>query len=273
MRALPYVGVSGVVSVDQASRVLGAFARSGLPASRQLLLGVKATHKTQWLGVGNRYGSEWFPVGESGFASAAPVPSPGVMGVAQVFLEPSVVADAGYREAFTQRLLERGRSWLTGVQFDMLPWHTEPWAAGYLAGLRECGLDVLVQCHGPAMAELGPVGCARRLAEVGEGISHVLFDSSHGTGRSMDSVALGAFVAEALSVAGLDHVGLAVAGGLDAVAVREGLPSLLELCPDLSWDAEGRLHPEVLGSVERPLDLGVVGGYFEASAFVLGVAA
>ncbi len=56
----PYVGVRGVVGVGQQLALSGSTSSSGLAAHRLLLLGVKATHKTQWLDVPNKYGA-WFP--------------------------------------------------------------------------------------------------------------------------------------------------------------------------------------------------------------------
>jgi hypothetical protein len=267
-----YIGVSGVVDQVQQRLIETRFAAAGLPTTRRLLLGVKATHKTQWLDVENRYGTDWFPVGEAAFADAlGPAGRKDTtMGVAQVFLEPSLASDPTYRSGFTDRLLMRGARWLTGVQFDMLPWQVERWAASYLSGLRERGLDVLVQCHGPAMSDLGPRGCARRLAEVGEGITHVLFDASHGTGREMDAPALAAFLDAAAAEPGLEGRRLGVAGGLDANAVRDVLPALLAHHPDLSWDAEGRLHPaSKAASGSRVLDMARTSEYVDASAEVL----
>ena len=103
-------------------------------------------------------------------------------------------------------------------------------------------MDILLQCHGPAMTELGPNGAADRLARLAAagGLDYVLFDASHGTGTRTDATELMAFVHAAYAHGGLDMVGVAVARGLGARAVGEDLPALLDRFPGLSWDAEGR---------------------------------
>ncbi len=259
----PYVGVSGVVGVGQQLALEREHVLSGLAAHRLLLLGAKATHKTQWLDVPNKYGAAWFPVGERAFSRALNDTGAGTLRVAQVYLEEAFVSDSGYRDAFTERLLARGARWLNGVQFDMLPWHTADWAGRYLRDLRSSGLTVLVQCHSPAMSELG--SRVREAASASaDGIDHVLFDASHGRGLGMNPAVLAEFLEAAATQDGLAGCGLAVAGGLDPGAVHGQLPEPPGSYPSLSWDAEGKLHPFADGS--RPLSLTEATGYLLAKA-------
>jgi hypothetical protein len=273
-RPLPYVGVSGVVSPTQQAELSAIATTVGLPAERRLLLGVKATHKTLLGGAGdgveNKYGHEWYPVGRMLVDAIDPTVDPARQWpVAQVYLDVDHVSDDGYRAAFMDRLLGHGSGWLAGVQFDMLPWHDNADMEPFLHGLRETtGLPVLLQCHGPAMDLLGPEGAARRLGELANVIDFVLFDSSHGTGKRLDVDRLTSFVDAAYSCAGLDEIGVAVAGGLSPATVTEDLPALVARFPDLSWDAEGSLHLTNTDGV-RPLDMDVVHGYLSASAQLL----
>lgn len=274
-----YVGVSGVISPAQQDELLDLTLESGLAAHRRLLLGVKAVHKTQFLGVPNKYGADWYPIGAQAFTDALRPVWPRVdgvagWGVAQVYLDVEHVGDPDYRTKFMNKILFRGRPWLAGIQFDMLPWHIDATMYAFLADLKEAsGLSLLVQCHGPAMTLLGPDGAAQELARMGEFVDYALFDASHGTGTRLDVERLHGFVDAAYSIAGLDRTGVAVAGGLNGATVREDLPRLLAQFPDLSWDAEGALHPVAFAAggvmVERPLDFALVRDYLSASAHVL----
>lgn len=244
----------------------------GARARRLLALGVKAVHKTQWLDIENKYGDVWYPVGEEAFRRALQAPER-VMGVAQVYIDSGFVDDIRYREAFVRRILDRGRRWLGGVQFDMLPWHTDPAMLGFLLKARRMDYaphSVLLQCHAPAMEVLGPRETAKRLGDyaLSGAIDYVLFDASHGKGKRLDVERLKPYLDEAYGSGELVGVGFGIAGGLDGRVVREDLPALVAAYPDLSWDAEGRLHPEC-GDSSRPLDMSGVLDYLLASAEVI----
>lgn len=271
--SIPYIGVSGVVDAYQQEIVAQLSDSSGLfDMGRALVLGVKATHKTQILDIENKYGPEWYPVGGQEFSRAIdPGVTPGkpIIGVAQAYLEKDLAGDPDYRNRFVSRLAERGAPWLQGIQFDMLPWHTDESMLPFLEKIKdEHGLKIFLQCHNNAMDELGSSGVAHRLHRYGTAIDYLLFDASHGTGKRLDVDRLRSFVGSIYVSSWLGHVGVAVAGGLDAVTVREELPRLLDDFPDVSWDAEGRLHPATPRGT-RPLDMRAVREYLRASAEVL----
>lgn len=274
-RPRPYVGVSGVTTPAQRAWLTGWAHALHLGEHRDLLLGVKATHKTQYLGVENKYGKDWYPVGDAFADALTPEPSidpalgpPNVLGVAQVYFDVEHVNDPGYRREFIDRIVERGAGWLTGLQFDLLPWHVAPWTADFLDGLRDRHeLQIYLQCHDPAMHGLGPAAVADRLASLSTGLDYVLFDASHGTGKRLDVRALDRFLEAAHTHRGLAGVGFGVAGGLSAAAVTDDLPALLTRYPDLSFDAEGALHPARTDG-SRPLDLAVAADYLRAAAAV-----
>ena len=96
----------------------------------------------------------------------------------------------------------------------------------------------------------------------------MLFDASHGKGVRMDAMRLYPFIETAYESNELCTVGITVAGGLNSQVVREDLPQLVQDYPDLSWDAEGQLHP-VNRDNKRPLDMPIVMDYFDASVEVL----
>ena len=267
----PYVGVSGVVSPDVQKTLEGIATREGLfDTNRMLALGVKAVHKTQYLDIENKYGADWYPVGEEAFTGALrhDNSNPNTIAVAQAYLDPEHIDSKAYREAFLRRISNRGKAWLQAIQFDMLPWHEDLKLLDFLATVKAEGLVVLLQAHKDAMEDLGPTGIVQRLGRYAHLVDYLLFDSSHGTGTRLNTHKLTPFVAEAHAGLDLSQTGIAIAGGLDAIAVYEDLPELLAKYPNLSWDAEGRLHP-LNTEGRRPLDLDVAEMYLRASSEIL----
>lgn len=266
-----YIGLSGVIDQSQQHVFERVHEDLGLKGSRLLALGVKAVHKTQYLDVQNKYGEEWYPVGKVQFSQALTNEHRATtMGIAQAYLDVDYVGDEDYRNVFTDRIFERGSEWIDGIQFDMLPWHDNPDMLDFLVGLKQRhDTKILLQCHGNAMNTLGPVGAIRRLGRFAQVLDYVLFDSSHGTGKRLDTQSLQNFLAEAYSSSKLEKVGFAIAGGLNGSVVREELPELIDEFSDLSWDAEGQLHP-LRGDSTRPIDLELSADYLRASAEVIG---
>lgn len=266
-----YVGVSGVVSPEIQSVLEQIAIESDLHSTGRLLaLGVKAVHKTQFLDIENKYGTEWYLVGKQAFGRALrhDNPSSNTIAVAQTYFDVEHVDSASYRQQFLRRIANRGQPWLQAIQFDMLPWHTNTDTLHFLEDVKEIGVKLFLQAHKNAMEELGPQGVLRRLGSYASLVDYLLFDSSHGTGKRLDIAALEPFVAEAH--AGLDRsqTGVAIAGGLNGTIVREDLPELVARYPDLSWDAEGQLHP-VDTNGKRPLDLDITKDYIQASSEIL----
>ncbi|MEO8691326.1 MAG: hypothetical protein ABI397_00910 [Candidatus Saccharimonas sp.] len=268
-RPKPYIGVSGVVDTEQQRFLLDQFAQQNIDDARHLALGVKVVHKTQYLDVANKYGPEWYPVGESALASALEPYDRNSLRVAQVYFDVEHVGDEGYRNKFMERIRRRGAAWLTAVQFDMLPWHRDSKFLDFIENVKsETGFKVLLQAHGEAMNELGPNDIVCKLGGYASALDYILFDASHGNGVQLDTHALRPFLEAAYNSNELSGVGIGIAGGLNAEVVRQDLPELLADYPDLSWDAEGQLHPVGLDG-KRPLDMEVTSRYLEASAAVL----
>lgn len=208
---------------------------------RQPLFGVKATHKTQYLDTENKYGREWYPVGEEEFAVA--LKGRGRLQAAQIYMDPEHVTDEEYRNEFMARICRRGKAWLNTLQFDMLPWHTDDTMLPFIEKVkRTTGHKIILQAHGESMALLGPEGVARKLGRAAHAIDYVLFDASHGKGVRISPQALLPFLEASYDSSELSAVGFGVAGGLCAEVVREELPALLDEYIDLSVDAEGKLH-------------------------------
>jgi len=267
----PYVGVSGVVSPEmQVSLEKIAIKVDLHKKGRLLALGIKGVHKTQFLDVTNKYGPEWYPVGEEAFNQALrnDNPDPNTIAVAQTYFDLDYVGYEHYREAFLKRIIERGRPWLQAVQFDMLPWDTNDEVLDFIEKVKKQNVGVFLQVHKNAMESLGPKGVIRRLGHYANSIDYLLFDSSHGTGKRLDVTTLTPFIAAAYDSLDLSKTGIALAGGLNGQVVREDLPKLVEQYPDISWDAEGQLHP-VNEDGNRSLDLNIAEDYLRASSEIL----
>lgn len=261
---VPYVGVSGVVAPEQQQWVHEA-AEPILEKGRKLLLGVKAVHKTHWLEQENKYGPYHYPVGSSITTSLSRL-SEGEMGVAQVYLDLKQAAIDGeqrYEERFVEKLLGRNASWLTGIQFDMLPWHQHDYTQ-LLQMIKDRDHEVLLQCYGKIMEQHSPSDVKELLKKYSGLVDYVLLDASHGQGKRLDVEQLQPFIAE---LSAIDGVGLGIAGGLNAKVVLQELPALLAQYPDLSFDAEGNLRLPENG--ESALDRNTTTQYLQAAAQVI----
>lgn len=262
-----YVGVSGVVSHKQQER-LRDMAQPLMSVDRRLALGVKAVHKTQWLDIENKYGRDWYTVGDD-IRDVVVADDDDEMRVAQMFLDVNEAERQGienYESQFVRKLMGRAASWLTAVQFDLLPWDVKDYRPLF-DEMREQNpnIGIILQCQGPIMTELGPQEAANRLDIYQPYLTHVLFDASHGTGVEMNPSALRPFVEEAYE---RDWLGVGVAGGLNKHVVEQALPELLNDFPDLSFDAEGQLHQNPR-ETNKALNMKVVRDYLEASAAVI----
>lgn len=265
-RMKPYIGVSGVVNPEQQADLQQLFREHGLTKNRTLALGVKATHKTQYLNSENTYGTEWYPVGDE-FIDAL-VPSD-TFNVAQVYMEPTLLDNQAYKEAFIDRVSRRGKAWLHALQFDMLPWHTSPKLFDFLEQTKaETDLSIILQAHQQSMEHFSPTELVRSLGRRAHVIDYLLFDSSHGKGVRLTTAKLTPYVEAAYSEDTLSRVSIGIAGGLSGPVVAEALPEMIRTFPELSWDAEGQLHPTAADGT-RPISLVETNSYFAASAEVL----
>lgn len=266
-RREPYVGVSGVVNPEQQIRIINSGDISGLNQFRRLAIGIKAVHKTQYLDIPNKYGENWYPVGEEAFQSSVAVDETRTYNVAQMYLEPeAITADGCYPEKFVEKIKQRGVAILNAIQFDLLPYQENPKLWSHFIELtRDDKTEIIVQAHREAM-EKGPKRAIEDLKCLSDmaPIDYVLFDASHGAGKEMNSDALALFLEAAYESNDLADRGtnFGVAGGLDAANVDKHIRQLVSNFPELSWDAEGKLHQ----SDDGALDILAVRDYLYASA-------
>lgn len=269
-RRKPYVGVSGVASVEQQKKIIEIASDVGLKEKRILALGIKAVHKTQYLDIENKYGPSWYPVGDRICDSVSPELD-GTYNVAQVYMEPNEIAQSPeYALAFIDKLMKRGRTAIHAVQFDMLPYDKEI-GLNYRNFFKYIKFgfdkDIILQCHKRAIAE-GPTRAIETIECLSDDLDYVLFDASLGQGIDMNPDNLMRFCARAYrsKILAERGINIGVAGGLDGGTVREVMPRILAEFPDISWDAEGKLHQ---GTDDKSLNIETVEDYLRASAGVL----
>ena len=269
-RAKPYIGVSGVGSIDTQQKIIEQFDRAGLREHRQLMLGVKVLHKCQWLDQPWKRDDDWDLVGETACREVL-VRDKRAVNVAQAYFDKQLVGERTYRDAFLERIYDRGAQWIDGIQFDMLPWHENTDMLTFLHETKERhpGTRIYLQCHELSMQRYSPRQLTQVLGAHADALDHLLLDSSHGKGVRLDADRLVPYIETILSSDTLSRVGVGFAGGLDGSAIREDLPALIAKYPELSWDAEGRLHPRREDG-RMPLDIPTVADYFRASAEVIG---
>lgn len=264
-RSKPYIGLSGIVNPEQQAVLGNVFREQGLDDSRVLALGVKATHKTQMLDIENKYGREWYPVGDEFNDVLAHNESE--LHVAQVFIDPELARNERYRDEFIARIHQRGRSWLNAIQFDMLPIGEDDSLPKFINDLKTTtGLNVLLQAHGGLMESYRPKELVKVLG--GFAVDYVLLDSSHGKGVRLNINTLHPYIEAFYESDELSSAGIGIAGGLNAEVVANDLSEIVKYYPDLSWDAEGQLHRSNENG-KQPINLDDASGYLIASSNVL----
>lgn len=272
-RPKPYIGVSGIACPEHQKLAIELFEASGLRKNnkRDLLLGVKALHKCQWLDQPWKRDDQWDVVGEAAFRGALQQDA-GSLNVAQAYFDKNLVGDSQYRDAYLERIYTRGEDWIDGIQYDMLPWHENPDTLTFLhqTKMRHPGTKVLLQCWQGTLERYNPTQLARVLGQHAEALDYILFDTSHGKGVPFDTAGLLPYLEQAYTNENLATVGIALAGGLGGQETMDQLGAIAAQFPDISWDAESRLHPRRPDG-GMPLDLDTVKRYFDYSATALSL--
>lgn len=261
MSELSYVGISGVGNQEQQVESIKKFDEAGLEGlGRAMLIGVKATTRTQVDERSSGYKDNWYPVGKTLRDVLRRRDS---INVLQLYADDWV--DLGHRAIpLMEKSMERSHEWLDGLQFDMLPWFEEGSTLQIIKKYSPMvSGPVILQCYGDIMRRQSPEAVIERLRRVQGFVSHVLFDASEGRGELMDADALSGWV-DALESSNLD-MQPTVAGGLSADSVRIRLPTITRRFDNVSWDAESSLHTDNILDTEK------VAEYFTASAEVLSL--
>jgi hypothetical protein len=264
-RKIPYVGVSGVVNPAQQAEIHLEAGFDMRENGRRIGFGVKATHTPQWLDQPDEFGPKWYPVGSGDFQKAL-LNMSSSYNIAQMYLDPETLrTDPTYGQRFVEKVMQRGARHLDAIQFDMLPFDKD--GADLSGSIAAVGpLDLIVQAHSRIMQN-GPQATLEMIKRLTDEIEYVLFDASHGTGKTLDVEALKPFLDAAYNDPDFADFGtnFAIAGGLDAETVAAYLPELVREFPELSWDAEAKLHDRIQDGGDGSLNMPRVHQYMLSS--------
>jgi hypothetical protein len=235
LRPEPYVGVSGVVNIEQHGELCDLANEVGLLNDEHfLMLGIQATSKTQLQGMENKRGRDWHPVGDDISWAAGNEDSGLTKPFIHCFFEGTENLAVGLRV-----VKRRTIHYAQGIQINMVPWMDENcWED--LADAREVFQNggIVLEANRNVLENHKPAAVAKRLG--GLPIDYVLFDGSHGFGAPLDHTELRPFVDAVYQTN--SKLGVGVAGGLGPRTVDDLLGPLMSEYPDLSCDAEGKLR-------------------------------
>jgi len=289
-RPEPYIGVSGIVNSEQQEQIEAMADNLGLISlKRKLLLGVEATHKTQYNNEPNAFGSNYYPVGNeirTAIASKEDSNNPNTMRIVKLAVDTIHMADSEYRRNITQSIFNRTDKWVDGVQFSKLPWHTNSEMIEYLESIKaNYSTKILLKVQESTMMELGANRLVDKLEDYADIIDYLVLDSNSSAGRRfIDNSSLSEIDQPSFGVDRLSHflhavyksrklgsIGIALAGGLDSNVVSKGLGKIILDHPDLSWDGEDKLHPVIAErkTSRRPLNMKITEEYMKSSVELL----
>lgn len=269
-RREPYVGVSGVVSPEQQTALLANDIEERLAnTARRLAIGVKATHKPQFDDIENKHGRQWYPVGDE-ISSALNPDIRSTFNIVQAQLKQEHVdTNQAYPELFFDKIRSRTSSVLDAIQIDQLRYEQSPEKyAHVIRAMSSIGLQTIVQCHSFAM-EAGPQEAMKALEILADKteIDYVLFDASHGRAEELNPGILKRFLEVAYNDPYFSDKGtnFGIAGGLSGENLKPLLGQIMQDYPDISWDAEGRLHDKKKAGGTGSLNLDRSKHYLEQS--------
>lgn len=227
----PYIGITGFMSADEVQAMLALMPAS---ANRALMVGVLASLNTM-RGI---MPSKWpnrYPVREQ---------------ISRIFqAHPLALNLIHYNtqesETLSEQLVEMtnvGGPNLHGFQLN-LTWPSPEAIRDYTSNYPYMQIVLAVGHRALELMAWSPDRVADRVVrEYDEIIDYVLIDPSGGYGRPFEPERLGEFLL-ALQEKRV-NAGLGVAGGLNQ-ATLDLIQPLIQIFPDLNWDAEGRLRDPV----------------------------
>jgi len=217
------------------------------------MIGIQATGKTQVLGIENRRGQMWHPVGDSIADAAASEDSGLTKPYVHCFFESEAELVQGL-----ENVMQRTRHYNRGIQLNGLPWVRQdyrPLIHQFRAKYPD--QSIIIQANQDMLASHSPADVASELGSMP--VDYILFDASGGWGVELEPDKIRPYVDEIYQQQ--LPVGVVIAGGLEAQNVEQLFGPLVEVYTGLSCDAEGRLRKGPKGATELDMDA--------AEAFIL----
>lgn len=262
----PYISLNGAGIRDIRNTV------DALPkglSRDDILFGVPVSEKTQLLDIENRYGNEWYPVGDNikrWFYSLKRATS--YKGVIHInFDNPEPLALLAFSNYVLARLSkieteDSDTGWGTnygigcyvdGLQINNFPWHKID-ISQVLANIRRFGTTLspkplILQANAELLNEASPNALASAASSLGKYVTHILLDGSGGTGKPLIADRLKPYVEELLS---RDLVPI-IAGGLNPKTIEPLEGGLVSNYP-VGIDAETGLRNNYLSTMPKDSD-------------------
>ncbi len=249
----PYIGITDFTSYEEVAAMKAILDKNPTPARHKLMVGAMMSRKTL-LGLPSPW-TKVFPPHSS---------------LTSIFSETEGVINclhyADYDGLSSSEDIEEAL-FLCGpnaacVQLDMT-WPEPSMVHDVKTALRS--VDIVVQAGKKAMKIEGfdPARIAARLRWYGAAIDYILIDGSCGTGTPLDGEKTNALIAAIRKIDKLDHVRIAIAGGLGPETMHLIRPIVAMHGNSVAVDAQGRLRPS--GNIREPIDWKLAAGYIRAS--------
>lgn len=242
-----YVGISGVAHYEQHLGLFDIAQRERISElGHFVMVGIQATGKTQVQDIENKRGQMWHPVGESITDAAANEDS----GLTKPYIHCYFAGEAEMLQGVAN-VMRRTRHYVQGLQFNGLPWVTQNYRP-LLSDFKEKypGQSIILQAGSGTLNNYSPNEVATELETMP--VDYLLLDPSGGWGKEMDVEQMRNYVDEIYQRQ--LPIGVAVSGGLEAKNVERLFGPLVEIYPDLSCDAEGRLRKGIAGVTTLNMD-------------------
>ncbi len=249
----PYIGITDFTSYEEVAAMKAILDKNPTPARHKLMVGAMMSRKTL-LGLPSPW-TKVFPSHNS---------------LTSIFSETEGVVNclhyADYDGLSSSEDIEEAMFLcgpnVTCVQLDMT-WPDPAIVHDVKTALRT--VDIVVQAGKRAMEIEGfdPVRIAMRLGRYSKAIDYILIDGSCGSGTPLDAAKTIALISAIRSMSKLDHVRIAIAGGLGPDTMHLIAPVVAAYGNSIAVDAQGRLRSS--GNIRDPIDWKRAAGYMRAA--------
>ncbi len=255
LKSKPYISLNGATNSQDINLVAGSLpARNLKKLGYNTIFGIQVSDKTQLKNIENKYGENWYPVGNKlkmpfynqsadellihlNSEDTSPV-SIGMFALS-LYEKNNFAATADSDLEYDSRLEILNRVY--GFQLNRLPWHIEQYQT-VLEKLKKSSKisRLILQATNEHLTELSSAEFVKKLEPYSEFVTDILLDGSAGQGIPLNADHLEPFIESCYEK--LPNVSVAVAGGLNPDSVKKLAGKLLIKYQHLSIDAETGLR-------------------------------
>lgn len=263
LKPSPYIGISGIAHAEEYKAIMDYARQLDIASTgRFVMVGAQATTRTQ---IHNQpepgYGQDWYPIGDA----LAKVAVLDTSGLTKPFIHVLFENELDEFERGMEIIMARTKPFIRGIQLNGAHWMDLDYAPALTRFKQQYPeTAIILQARSFIMEQASPNEVTAKLRTLP--VDYVLFDASHGQGKAMNAHSLQQYIDAVYQ--GQLTLGVAAAGGLEASNIDTLLGPLLNMYPDLSFDAEGRLRNSRNSSTSR-LSLDLVEKYLKSSKGIL----